>query len=81
MSKELLKVDVGGHTLMVDANEFCDMFHFAKRRLQEEYRYCTNEAEQENNLQKQTNAEQLYNFFVNAKNDYSPLKPNGNERR
>lgn len=81
MSKELLRVEVGTHTMIVNANELCDMFYYAKIHIQGQFRYCTSEAEQENNLRKQDNADKMYNFFAKAKNDYSPLKQqneNGN---
>lgn len=81
MCNDLIKVEVGKHTLIVDANELCDMFYFAKMRLQDEFRYCTSEAEQENNLRLQDDADKMYNFFVKAKNDCSPLKTNGNGSR
>lgn len=81
MSKELLKVEVGEHTLIVNANELCDMFHFAKMYFQDQFRYCTSKAEQENNLRLQDDADKMYNFFVKAKNDCSTLKKDGNGSR
>ena len=64
-----MKIQVNGKPLSVEANTFCDMFHYAKRCLHEMYENSITEAEREDYLKKSMNAEDWYNFFVSVKNN------------
>lgn len=64
-----MKIQVNGKTLSVEANTFCDMFHYAKMYLHEMYEKCITETERDDNLKQSMNAEDWYNFFVMVKND------------